>query len=111
MSVTIKRAGPSLLASSGTDLLTVPAGATDVLRGVSFANSHTVAVTVTAYILASAGTPANATKITTAVSIPPGDTVSVALWEIPMAATERLHLVPSVDAVVTATLIYSEETA
>jgi len=110
MSVTMIPSVVTPLASAGTDLLTVAAGTQAMLAALTLSNEHSASVTVAIHIIPSGGVVLAANRMVKALSLASGESVDIALYSKCLTAGCKLHLVPSVDAVVNATLSGGIET-
>lgn len=104
MAITFIPSVTTALAAAGTDLLTVGAGETANLAALILTNRHTSAVTVAVYNVASGGSPGVSNLMYAALSIGASSSIVLPLYSLSLTAGRKLHLVPSVDAVINATL-------
>lgn len=98
------------LALAGTDLLTVASGTQALLAALTLSNEHTAAVSVAIHIIPSGGSALAANRMFKAISLAASDSVDLALYSKCLTEGCKLHCVPSVDAVINATLSGGIET-
>ena len=110
MSVAMIASVTTVVPLAGLDLLTVGVGTRAHLAGLILTNTHTAAVTVAVHNIPSAGSAQTANMICKAISLAAGEMATVLLHSICLTAGVKLHLVPSVDSVVNATLSGGIET-